>query len=562
MVRSLSFATPATTTNSLSSLSHSTKTSTKMSGGKRDCDDRSSIVNASEKRTKTNPNEGTKDKEDDLQDADKDHDYVPVTDQAISNVMEDTQKATYLRDPTLLKKHRDAFMARAFPPPDPHFLGNKPQSKSASIQQCRPQEEVDYIKYVVSNWHKGTEIRNMEDCDLRDEILQFRRKHKNGNKYIHQYSVEEVWAPGDFAPRQVLRRFEATKDQPKVLQLGRIVISREELFDAINEWHHQHGHLGQERTWNFCKAKYWNVTQEHVKHYCNTCFSCLKKNPVTRKLKGAIKPIFSKNFRDRFQVDLIDMRKLRKRDPFGVLMRWIMTLKDHATGLTYICALPRKHAHLVAYKLQEIFGVIGYPKIFHTDNGKEFTAKCVLEFLRNLNPNILAVTGRPRRPRDQGSVENVNKLVKRVLQTVLSERRLEGQNPNWTEVMGSVASIINSQCGRGKNDVSAFESVYGQLLDHPLPCSKAEARRCWTIQDRMMVTNEPEFDNYCKDTYVIDDDAGISEVADEGYFSEDDLPVDEMDEVPDEWFHSHLMDDTATVSPTITPTSKYMVDDP
>ena len=40
-----------------------------------------------------------------------------------------------------------------------------------------------------------------------------------------------------------------------------------ELFDAINEWHHQHGHLGQERTWNFCKAKYWNVTQEHVKHY-------------------------------------------------------------------------------------------------------------------------------------------------------------------------------------------------------------------------------------------------------------------------------------------------------
>ena len=90
-------------------------------------------------------------------------------------------------------------------------------------------------------------------------------------------------------------------------------------------------------------------------------------------------------------------------------------------------------------------------------------------------------------------------------------------------MLGSVASIINSQCGRGKNDVSAFESVYGQLLDHPLPCSKAEARRCWTIQDRMLVTNEPEFDNYCKDTYVIDDDAGISEVADEGYFSEDDL---------------------------------------
>ncbi len=80
------------------------------------------------------------------------------------------------------------------------------------------------------------------------------------------------------------------------------------------------------------------------------------------------------------------MRKLRKRDPFGVLMRWILTLKDHAIGLVYITALPRKRADGVAYKLQEIFGVLGFPWIFHTDNGKEFTAKCVLEILRMMNP--------------------------------------------------------------------------------------------------------------------------------------------------------------------------------
>ena len=84
----------------------------------------------------------------------------------------------------------------------------------------------------------------------------------------------------------------------------------------------------------------------------------------------------------------------------------------------------------------------------------------VLELLCHLNPNIISVTGRPRRPRDQGSVENVNKLVKRVLGTVLAERRMLGQNPNWTEVLGSVAAVINSQKGRGKNDVSAYEAVY------------------------------------------------------------------------------------------------------
>jgi hypothetical protein len=293
-----------------------------------------------------------------------------------------------------------------------------------------------------------------------------------------------------------------------------------------------------------------------------TCFTCLKKNPVTKKLQGSIKPIFSKNFRDRFQVDLIDFRRLRKRDPFGVLMRWLMTLKDHATGLTYICALPRKQAHLVAYKLQEIFGIIGYPKIFHTDNGKEFTAVYVLELLRHLNPNIMTVTGRPRRPRDQGSVENVNKLVKRVLGTVLAERRLAGQNPNWTEVLGSVASVINSQCGRGKNDVSAYEAVYGQKLDHPLSSSKAEARRCWTVKDRMLVTSEPEFEAYCKDNYILEDDtmnivSYADEEVDSGYFSDDDLPVEEMNEVSDDWFMSHLMDDTASVTPAKSDTRSH-----
>jgi transposase InsO family protein len=82
-----------------------------------------------------------------------------------------------------------------------------------------------------------------------------------------------------------------------------------------------------------------------------------------------------------------------------------------------MCAA-KEAANLIAYKLQEIFGIIGYPKIFHTDNGKGFTAKVVLEFLWDLNPNILTVTGRPRCPSDQGSVENMNKFVKRTLGTI------------------------------------------------------------------------------------------------------------------------------------------------
>jgi transposase InsO family protein len=172
-----------------------------------------------------------------------------------------------------------------------------------------------------------------------------------------------------------------------------------------------------------------------------------------------------------------------------------MTIKDHATGLTYLCALPRKRPHLIAYKLQEIFGIIGYPKIFHTDNGKEFTAK------------VYAVTGRPRRPSDQGSVESMNKLVKRILGTLLTERRLAGDNPNWTEVVGMVAATINSQHGRGKDDVSSFEAVYGQVLNHDMSCSKADARECWTLPQFLKVTNDAEFAEYAANNYILDENS-------------------------------------------------------
>jgi hypothetical protein len=213
----------------------------------------------------------------------------------------------------ITEKHRKAFYLKAFHPVDPDKDFEKPQSKSASIPQCRPQTEVDYIKYVVENWQKGTEIRTMQEGREKDALLHFCRNYKGGNKYIHQCTVEEIWPPGDLLePRTVLKRLERNKENSQLIEAGRIILSREEIFEAINEWHHHNGHLGQERTWEYCKAKFWNVTQDHVRHYCTTCFTCLCKNPVAKKLKGSIKPIFSKNFRDRFQVDLIDFRRLRK----------------------------------------------------------------------------------------------------------------------------------------------------------------------------------------------------------------------------------------------------------
>ena len=61
------------------------------------------------------------------------------------------------------------------------------------------------------------------------------------------------------------------------------------------------------------------------------------------------------------------------------------------------------------------------------------------------------MTGRSRVPRDQGSIESANKLIKRVLANIEQADRLAGiKDSNWTDNLGRAMAAINSseQCGK------------------------------------------------------------------------------------------------------------------
>jgi hypothetical protein len=382
--------------------------------------------------------------------------------------------------PPLVAHHRELFMQRAFGQSDAQDEYVDIDDNEMKKSSLRTEDELQNICFILKHWGGNQNLKLLKDDLLRKKLIQFRRAHPVGKHHITKYHYSTITLPCG-TKRNILRRIERGK-------IGRIVVSRERVFDAINEWHRSgSGHFGSERTWMLCKEKYHNCTQPLVRLFCELCPECFQKNPKVKTMKGSRKPIKSKLFRERFQIDLIDMRKLRKRNPYGVLMRWIITIKDHATGYTMIDCIPRKSARFVAHVLQLFFGLVGYPFVFHTDNGKEFVGKEILKCLRHLNPNILTVTGRPRVPRDQGSVESMNKTVKRVMQAELAERRMLGDNPNWTEILGSIASAINSQCGRGKYEVPSYTAVFGTSYHQEVDVTKEEARMCWTLPERLQV---------------------------------------------------------------------------
>jgi hypothetical protein len=289
----------------------------------------------------------------------------------------------------MIERHRAVFKERAFAPQDADDGGD-----AEGFHLCRPQKELDLIAYIVMNWQTGVNLKEMEPGSERDRLTRFWRKYNLGDKWVTLFHAEEIQVPG-LPPCVIVRRLEGKGKDKKKKVAGRIVVSREQVFNVINEWHCGNGHVGMERTSTYCQEKYFNCTWRLVRIYCLTCFTCMRKNPVTKPAWASREPILSQAFCNSFQLEPINFCKLIKDDPFGVLMRWGLMVKDHCTALVYLCALPHKRPKLVAYMLQEIFGSIGYPKSFHTDNGKEFAGKLILQFLCKLNPNILTVTGRP-----------------------------------------------------------------------------------------------------------------------------------------------------------------------
>ncbi len=87
----------------------------------------------------------------------------------------------------------------------------------------------------------------------------------------------------------------------------------------IHEAHCRLGHLAVDKTLTAAKPAFCSPTYELCKIYCKNLYVCMEKQPTVLPRKGAKKPIFSSEFCDCFQVDLIYMRTMRKKDVYTVM---------------------------------------------------------------------------------------------------------------------------------------------------------------------------------------------------------------------------------------------------
>jgi len=275
------------------------------------------------------------------------------------------------------------------------------------------------------------------------------------------------------------------------LSEAKVALCSTDVFDVIKEAHHTFlaNTKGSNSLHFLVKRKYWNISEDHCKLFISFDKNSNTRKPQVKQVKGARKPIISKRFRERFQVDLIDMRSKPCVDPYGVVMCWILVCKDHHTKFVYLCPLPKKSAYLVAYELNKIFSLLGCPNIFHTDNGGEFVGKVVVYALKQLNPMLLCVSGQPRNPRVQGSVENINQHVKEALARCEQADLELNIKPNWVKYLPRVMMTLNGKANKNSR-VPPYDTVIGMpLVNYQETGVKTEdIRKCTSIHQIARLT--------------------------------------------------------------------------
>ncbi|XP_057301677.1 uncharacterized protein LOC130636092 [Hydractinia symbiolongicarpus] len=172
-------------------------------------------------------------------------------------------------------------------------------------------------------------------------------------------------------------------------------------------------------TKKFNDTYYFRGINELARVFLKNCPTCKVSNPLPQTELPPPIPIRTFWPHQRLQFDLIllavNKRKYLSNNIWG--FKHILTVKCTFSKYIWLFPIISKEAEHIYTSLRFLCEKEGFPEIFQSDNGKEFVAKIITDFLKTHDVQIKH--GRPYHPQSQGQVENANKVVKSHLNRIL-----------------------------------------------------------------------------------------------------------------------------------------------
>ena len=209
-----------------------------------------------------------------------------------------------------------------------------------------------------------------------------------------------------------------------------------------------------------------SVKRDACLAFVKCCPHCIQARPRKPKAAGH-KPIRTKGFASRGQVDLIDFQSFPDRD-----FKWLLVYVDHGIKFCQLVPLTSKRADGVAVALLKIFSTIGAPAILQSDNGREFSNVAgsgtlrsfndgdlfsVIHALSDLWPECKLVKGRARHSESNGGVERLNQTVQRRMAAWMSTTG----SRSWSVGCLLVQWVVNTSW-HATIKTTPYELMFGQ----------------------------------------------------------------------------------------------------
>jgi len=215
------------------------------------------------------------------------------------------------------------------------------------------------------------------------------------------------------------------------------------------------GHMGIDRTHARISALYyWPGLSDMISREIFACPQCSRrKSPPNRK--QPMGHVHSGTKFARIAMDLLDVTTISDGGK-----KYILVVADYFTKYTEAYALENKTAFAVAEALMDNWLTrYGFPLTLHSDQGKEFENKVILELCQLLGCHKTKTS--PYRPQSDGLVERMNRTLLSMLAMFVNSERT-----NWDDLLPFLMMAYNTSV-HDTTGYTPYFLVFGEECNLP-----------------------------------------------------------------------------------------------
>ena len=246
------------------------------------------------------------------------------------------------------------------------------------------------------------------------------------------------------------------KPSPTAAVYPRLVLPSRYRSDIVSMSHKDVGHMSVLKTMDRIREAYvWPGMRRDVQAWVKSCAICSvhvrrRENVAMGEMPFAIYPM-----------QIVGMDLIGPFVETDEGYKYALTMVDHFSGWAEAYPLKHKRYHDVFDVLRkQFFPRHGYPEIMICDNGGEFTAKELKDYLRGVGVDQRVTT--PYHPMSNGKSERLNKTLKEML-----ARMVNGKRGDWEERLGE-ALMAHRNSVSGVTGYTPFFLTYGRRGRLPL----------------------------------------------------------------------------------------------